>query len=105
MNRSKSLRLAIMVMLLLVAAPLLTDTSACGASVSISVRVGPAVATQVVDGGLLIRSNAPWRLDARGSRSDGTPVHTSTSSSEMPSKRGFVPVENLTAYTIVLEPH
>lgn len=90
---------------LLVAAALTIPAFAVAdsASVTVTFHIDPCVTAQAVDGGLLIRSNAPWQLVAESSHIDGTPTSVRESGPATGSEGTLIEAENLTGYTLVLE--
>jgi hypothetical protein len=62
-------------------------TGANGAELSVRVRINPAVAATFTDGGVTVRANTPWRLEARV---PGQPIATQHAGS--PTSGTYVPL-------------
>ena len=90
---------------LLVAAALTPPVfaTADSAQVTVSFSVNPTVSAEVVEGGLFVRSNAPWRLTAEIADADGGTVTVSENGPATGSAGALIEAEGLVGYSLVLD--
>jgi len=89
----------------LVAAALTPPVFAVGgsASVTVSFSVAPAVSAEVADGGLLVRSNAPWELTAEVMDASGATFTVNECGPATGSAGALVEASELISYSLVLK--
>ena len=73
------------------------------ASVTVSFRVTPTVSAEVVEGGLFVRSNAPWRLVAKTAGPDGSTVTLSDSGPATGAAGVLIEADSLIEYSLVID--
>ncbi len=90
-------------LLVAVALALPTFAIADSASVTVNFKISPTVSAEVVDGGLLIRSNAPWQLVAEVADEDGSVVTLREGGPATGSAGALVAADDLIDYALVLD--
>lgn len=90
---------------LLLAAALTPPIFAVGgsASVTVSFTMAPTVSAEVIDGGLFVRSNAPWELSAEVVDASGTIITVSECGPATGSAGVRVETGELVSYSLVLK--
>ena len=73
------------------------------ASVTVSLSVAPTVSAEVIDGGLFVRSNAPWQLTAEVVDASGDIVTVSKNGPATGSAGAMIEADDLIGYSLVLD--